>query len=341
MTSPLSERVTAGPVEQPADTEALTWRPATLADADAVAEIERAMAPVDHPNWVVPAEEVLESLTQPSIELPRDSIVAIDTASGSVVAYGLAVMPRDPERIVRARLNSGGVHPDFRRRGIGRELLGWQVARGLEQLASSDSELPGRLVFSTDERAVRNARLAERFGFVATRWFVEQQRDLSQPIPRIDLDPDIRLVPFTRDRSEATRLAKNDAFRDHWGSEPTSRESWESDLSMSFARDDHSYLALGPNDEVAGLVMSVVLEDDWKLQGFSSGYIALLGVPRAFRGRHIAPALLARAMESYRDAGYERAVLDVDTDNPSGAVALYEGMGFTPTTKTVTYLREF
>jgi mycothiol synthase len=341
MTSPLSSRVNAGPVVQPPDTAELSWRPATLDDTDAVAEIERAMAPVDHPNWVVPAEEAAESLTQPSIDLARDSIVAVDSTVGAVIAYGLAVMPRDPERIVRARLTTGGVHPGYRRRGIGRALLGWQVARGLEQLASSDSELPARMVFSTDERATWNSHLAERFGFTATRWFVEQQRDLADPIPRIELDPDIRIVQFTRNRSEATRLAKNDAFRDHWGSEPTSEEEWESDLSMSFTRDDHSYLALGPNDEVAGLLMSVVLEDDWKLQGFSSGYIAILGVPRAFRGRHIAPALLARAMESYREAGYERAVLDVDTDNPSGAVALYEGMGFTPTSKTVTYLREF
>lgn len=64
--------------------------------------------------------------------------------------------------------------------------------------------------------------------------------------------------------------------------------------------------------------------------GFKDGYTELLGVRRAWRGRGLAPALLIDAMSRYAAAGMERACLDVDTENPSGAVALYERLGYRP-----------
>jgi mycothiol synthase len=55
----------------------------------------------------------------------------------------------------------------------------------------------------------------------------------------------------------------------------------------------------------------------------------------------VAPALLATAMESYRAAGLERACLDVDSENPSGAGNLYTGMGFFETTKSMAYTKVY
>jgi ribosomal protein S18 acetylase RimI-like enzyme len=90
-------------------------------------------------------------------------------------------------------------------------------------------------------------------------------------------------------------------------------------------------------DEVVGFLTSEVNEDDWEGQGYSSGYIPLVGVLRQWRRRGIAPALLARAFAAFRAEGLERAVLDVDSENPTGALGLYTGMGFLPETRETAF----
>ena len=62
-------------------------------------------------------------------------------------------------------------------------------------------------------------------------------------------------------------------------------------------------------------------------RGYSEGYTDLLGVRREYRGRGIAQALLADAMRRFAAAGMDRASLDVDSENPTGALALYEQDG--------------
>ena len=52
------------------------------------------------------------------------------------------------------------------------------------------------------------------------------------------------------------------------------------------------------------------------------------GVRREYRGRGIAQALLADAMRRFTDAGMDVASLDVDSENPTGALGLYTKMGY-------------
>ena len=44
---------------------------------------------------------------------------------------------------------------------------------------------------------------------------------------------------------------------------------------------------------------------------------------------------LTRTLEAGRAAGLERAVLDVDSESPTGAVGLYERLGFTTAKQSV------
>jgi ribosomal protein S18 acetylase RimI-like enzyme len=190
------------------------------------------------------------------------------------------------------------------------------------------------MVVWTDERAIATVRLAERFGFQIARYFLELRRDLSQSIAPRPLEG-FELVPFDVSRSEAARLARNDSFQDHWGSQPTTEEDWNEMVGRSVFRPDLSFLAIAPNGDVAGFVLSEVNEEDFEPQGFSSAYIDLVGVPRAYRGRGVAPALLTRALEAIAAEGLEKAVLDVDAENPTGALGLYTGVGFTEANRSL------
>jgi ribosomal protein S18 acetylase RimI-like enzyme len=79
---------------------------------------------------------------------------------------------------------------------------------------------------------------------------------------------------------------------------------------------------------VAGYVVSHAYQQDWEALRFSQGWVALIGVRPAWRGRKLAPALLAGVLRAYADDGMDAAGLDVDTGNATGALTLYEGMGF-------------
>jgi ribosomal protein S18 acetylase RimI-like enzyme len=48
-------------------------------------------------------------------------------------------------------------------------------------------------------------------------------------------------------------------------------------------------------------------------------------------------ALLGQVLEAYLRADLERAVLDVDTENPTGALGVYTRLGFEPTSRDIAY----
>ena len=334
---PLSERVDAPAELQPAPVSGVAWRPATLDDADDIVALATAMAAVDHPDWSEPREEIEELLTLSFVDISRDTLLG--ESEGRVVAFGQALAPFEPETIVRSVL-LGGVHPEFRGRGIGRSLLAWLEGRGRQQLAASGLALPGWLMAYTQDRNPGAARLFEHAGFPTERYFAQLERTLASPIPELELPAPLRLVNASLDLSEATRSAKNSAFRDHWGSQPTPAEAWDNFMTASTRRLDLSFLALD-GDEVVGLVILDVNEDDWVLQGYRGSYISIVGVIAPWRRQGVAPALLAASLRESRDAGLERTALDVDSENPTGALGLYTGMGFTALHTSQAHVKAF
>lgn len=301
------------------------------------------MGAVDHPHYVTIREELEEDFEASYVDLALDTLVAMQR-DGRVLAWGLVLEPPGQESLVREIL-VGGVRPDARGQGLGRQLLEWQVARGVQRLAASTAALPGWLMTAADSRVEDAARLYARFGIEPARYFLELQHDLGDAVPAVDLDGALRFEEYTPARSEATRVARNDAFRDHWGSQPANEEQWDSMVGRSIFRADLSFLAVSgaveANDEVAGFVIASVSEDDWPAQGFSSAYIDLVGVTRAWRKRGIAPALLARTLRAIAEAGLEKAVLDVDSESPTGALGLYSGLGFTTSNSSVNFTKVF
>ena len=92
----------------------------------------------------------------------------------------------------------------------------------------------------------------------------------------------------------------------------------------------------GPG-RVAGYLRSGRYEQDWEALGWREGYTDVLGVLSDYRHRQIGPALLVAAMRAYAADGMEYAAAGVDTDNPSGAVDLYQSLGYVPTRGTILY----
>lgn len=320
------------------------WRTATRDDIDAIHSVHAAADAVDHPTWTTPREDVVDTFEMSHIDHARDTILGFSD-DGTLVVFSSAFL--HPSRDGRLTVTIGGaVHPAWRRRGIGSAALGWSHARAVQQLAEA---IPGvepgdwalEIKIYAEESTPDVAAIAAPYGFAVERWFSTMVRTMDRPVPALDPLDDITIVAYTPDRALDVLAARNDAFRDHWGSLPTAEESWRRFVDGEFLRPDLSRIALDASGAVVALCLASVNEDDWAALGASHAYIDLIGVVRAHRGRGLAPRVIAASLAAIEAAGLEKTVLDVDTASPTGANTLYEGLGFVATERSMALVAHF
>ncbi|MGF3052720.1 GNAT family N-acetyltransferase [Microbacterium sp. YY-03] len=328
---PLSRRIQAPAnlpaVEHPALAEV---RPATMADLEALIVLTHAAEAIDHPSWASPREEVEDLLEGPGIDATVDTLIGF-AADGRALAFA-SIMPASSADTRVQVYTNGIVHPEVRGQGIGTMLLAWAKARATQHLATREETLPAWIAMYAQERTTDAIAIGLDAGFTVERYFHTMERDLAADIPDLAIGDDVEIVTFTPELREATRLARNDAFRDHWGSQPSSPEKWERFTTGEIFRPDLSVVAVERGTTIViAFTLSSVNEDDTELQGYRASYIDLIGVVRDRRGQKLAPALIAEALRRARADGLAKATLDVDSSSPTGANTLYEGMGFTAT----------
>ena len=166
---------------------------------------------------------------------------------------------------------------------------------------------------------VGGAQLLEARGYTWARrfWHMEIELDGSPPItppPGIEL----RTLDPGRDLPDAHRILE-EAFTDHWDWVPTSFEEF---LETSVRSDDFDpslWIVAVDDGETVGVL--------WASAHTDRGWVGELGVLRSHRGRGIATALLEASFAAFFRRGLPRVRLNVDSDNLTGAVALYERVG--------------
>jgi mycothiol synthase len=164
------------------------------------------------------------------------------------------------------------------------------------------------------------------------------QRPLTD-LPVVRPVPGVDLVPFTWDRDDEVRRAHNAAFTEHHGSAERDTDSWQAMFTGQRAfRPELSVLAV-EDGAVLGYALAYVFEADTQATGVPETHLGQIGVLPHARGRGLASALIAAALRSGAEQGCRRAGLDVDSDNVTGALALYEKLGFTTTRTRVSWSR--
>jgi len=331
------------------DSNGLTWRSLSAADIEPWFDLIATIEAHDREQERTRRAD-LETLARQSwVDLAADTRVAVD-ADGTFRAVGRNAFRPGATDTVAVTL-TGGVDPRWRGRGIGRTLLDWQRTRAIENIASLRAAdpvaatLPARIGGYIEEQVTDRARLYEAAGFAVARWFIQQRRRLDDvpEVPPLSIDG-LRVEPFTASLDERVRLAHNDAFLDHWGSNPHDEEAWRTDVLEDDAlRREQSFAIVAANDSEEPVVAYVVngeYEHDWEPQGYTDGYTEIIGVRRAWRGCGLARHLLALTADAFAESGREYVTLDADAENPSGAVKLYESLGYETTHRTAYYCVE-
>jgi mycothiol synthase len=302
----------------------VTWRAPTEADIPAWVDLLAAVESVDRTGEVIDAAEIEALLGLSYLDPAHD--VRLGWDGDTPVGFASVL---DPAREAPRRISiEGAVRPDRRRRGIGDALLEWAVGRAQERAVERPVDGDGWLEVGAGEGDTGREALFRAHGFAPVRYYFEMRRSLATAVAVPAVPRGLTLAPFDRARDEDVRAAHNEAFRDHWGSSPLDAETWSTWVTgdRDF-RPDCSFIVLD-GDDVAGYALNALHPADWPGLGFREGWTHQLGVRRPWRGRGVARALLHATMRAFRAEGMDYATLDVDSENPTGALALYQRAGY-------------
>jgi mycothiol synthase len=301
------------------------WRPIERGDAGNWSRMLAAVQAADH-GWEYLTERVLlEEFDHPDCDFERGSVGVFD--GGTMVGYG-GLIARPAAGTVHEMRYRGAVHPGWRGRGIGGRLLDWAEVAAVPPHRERYPGLPLSLSGWCLASNAAAAALYAAHGYRPVRWFHAMMRDLSAALPSVPEPAGVDIAGYTPERSADARLIRDESFRDHWGSVDSSAEGWAHYVTTSAFRPEFSFLAYS-GGEPAGLVICHEYDAPEDADEGRDLHVALVGTLRAHRKRGIASALLARAMAKGRAAGYATASLGVDADSPTGAVSVYEHVGFT------------
>jgi mycothiol synthase len=302
----------------------LTFRRADQADWAPMADLLNRCRRADGVDEVRSAED-LRSEYDPldAFELRRD--VTLAELDGALVgmAFGY-VMQREG---ILVGESWGAVRPEHRRRGIGTAL--WRLTRDRLEAATAADPRPGPRelrTYALDSELADLGLIADQ-GYVPIRYGFEMRRFLTGTLPVHALPDGLELRPVEPGDHRAIFEADNEAFEDHWGHRPQG----EGDFVARFHGpevDTSLWSVAWDGDEVAGVVMTAIFRSENEELGVRRGWLEHVSVRRPWRGRGVAKALCSDAFRVLRERGMDEAWLGVDGTNPTGALGLYEGLGF-------------
>jgi len=266
---------------------------------------------------------------------PREDAFVAEVAGTGVVAYADGLVRGGPGAWMYRTLCF--IQPEFRRQGIGRALLERLGAR-TQELATSQatSIILGARALTTQHDALA---LFEQFSMRPARYFFEMSHDL-RAIPAPQLPSGLLLRPWAERDDRAIWAASEEAFADHWGNKPESFELFEHRIHSGRLNRERSYVAWDGN-EIAGGVLNEMGPAAAARRGQNRGWVGLLFVRRTWRKHGLGRALLVASLLKAREMGHAAVGLNVDAENLTGAVRLYESVGFAVTATSVAYHRVY
>jgi ribosomal protein S18 acetylase RimI-like enzyme len=283
-------------------------------------------------------EDLKLEFDHPRLDKQKDLRIWFDEA-GNLVAFGQiwTEFPEDENQV--EGFTYFRIHPEVRQTAIPDEVMNW-LERRLVELGAEHNRMPqlrgGSRDFDTFSR-----NMFEKHGYTIVRYFFKMERDLSQPIAEPVFPEGFTLASNSGDDYvEKWVECYNQSFIDHWGFHPKKVEDHKHWLKDDKYRPELDLIGVAPDGTFAGFSFLTIDPDDNERNNRKWGWVNLLGTRRGFRKIGLGKALLLNGLKVIKANGMDTAVLGVDAANPSGALGLYESVGFRTTMTSVAYKKD-
>ena len=173
--------------------------------------------------------------------------------------------------------------------------------------------------------------ILEAEGYKPSWYLFGMVRSNLQDVPDLPLPEGIEIRPVKQEDLRKIWNSAKEAFRD--GREFT-EEKW---AEQEYNRRNEAatfmpelWQIAWEGDEIIGGVHNYIDREENAAFNRKWGHTEQVFVRKPWRKRGIAMALIARSLKILGEQGMIEATLDVDTENSSGALGLYESLGYRP-----------
>jgi mycothiol synthase len=158
-------------------------------------------------------------------------------------------------------------------------------------------------------------------GYELVRHFFTMEIDLDDDPPQPSWPEGIAVRTFRPGEERAIYDVDMEAFQDHWDFFPVPFDDWRDYFLGSDSFDPELWFVAEDGDQIAGTALCT------GVRGPETGWVNVLAVRRPWRRRGLGRALLLHAFREFRRRRYGKVGLNVDGENLTGAVRLYEQAG--------------
>ncbi|MCW5861575.1 MAG: GNAT family N-acetyltransferase [Anaerolineae bacterium] len=306
-------------------------------DYAALAAVGNDSREADDKEWVVSVEGLAAEFDHPlNMDPRRDMVIA--TIDGEMIGFGRGRWSVDVSGLYRYMLEVE-LLPERRGHGLRRALLHWLEAHMRPVAAEHPATAEKVFRVMAPETAAGMTALLRSEGYEPVRAYDLMTRSLEGPLPDFPMPPGLELRPVLPEHYRAIWDASQEAFRDHWGKSVHPENAYQLFLSdpVTFTPQLWQVAWDTTTNEIAGQVRTFIDPFENERLNRRLGYTESISVRRPYRRRGLARAMIAESLRVLKAQGMTESALNVDSQNLSGAVRLYEDCGFRPAHRTLAY----
>ncbi len=226
----------------------------------------------------------------------------------------------------------------WRSKGLGTTLIQWMEAHNRQIAAEKHPGKPCFISAFTEEKQVDKIALLEKHGYQVARNFYVMKRPLAS-LPEIKPMPQGVVVrpPSAADEIRKVWDAEMLFFKGHYGYVAPQEKDFYNWQKMPDYYQPELWQIAWHGDDVIGTVLNFINKGENETYNRLRGWTEDISVHPAWRGQGIASGLIVRSMHMHKALGMQEVALNVDTDNATGALRLYEGLGYAVIHKNMDY----
>lgn len=223
--------------------------------------------------------------------------------------------------------------------GLRAALINLVEKRAVERAADLPAGQTSWLEASFSSNQGQAIALIKAKGYQPVRYFFFMTRSLAEPIKDQPMPAGFYQRPLTEADYRAIWQANQQAFSEHWGHAETTEQHFQMFLEDPLTNPDLWQIAWH-DEQVAGMVLNFLDEQENEEFNRLRGYTEDIAVLKPFRRRGLAKALISKSMKMFKEMGMEETALGVDTDNQTGALELYQSLGYETERKMTVYRKQ-